>query len=318
MLDLGHDVLGLDSLNTYYDPDLKARRLKMLAGYERHHFVQGRVEDASVVAGCVETHKPEVVIHLAAQAGVRYSLENPSAYLDSNVTGTQVLLDALKDHAPSHLMIASTSSVFGGNSEVPFSELHRTQYPMSLYAASKIATEAMAHSYAHLYGMPTSVFRFFTVYGPWGRPDMALFKFISAMEEGASIDVYGHGQMSRDFTYIDDLIDAIERLSSCPPALGEPVAEYDSLSPVAPYRTVNIGNGSPTPLLEFVDAVEAAWGGGPVLRNMLPMQPGDVVRTFADNRLMTRLIGAVDQTHVRDGVARFVQWYRDYNGPSVL
>ncbi len=254
---------------------------------------------------------PEIVIHLAAQAGVRYSMENPAAYLSSNLIGTQTLLEELKGSGVRHILIASTSSTYGGNAFLPFQELHPTHQPMSLYAATKIGMEALAHSYSHLWDLPTTCFRFFTVYGPWGRPDMALFKFVNAIERDEPIDVYGYGRMMRDFTYIDDLVHAVERLTETAPARGERIGAHDSLSTIAPYRVVNIGGGQPVQLLDFIDAVEQALGKN-ARRNMLPMQPGDVVATSADARLLRDLIGIIPSTPVDLGVAKFVEWFLPY------
>ncbi|MFJ6653820.1 NAD-dependent epimerase/dehydratase family protein [Microbacterium sp. NPDC091313] len=312
LLDEGHNVLGLDSMNNYYDPQLKRDRLSRLVGRQGFTHATGEVEDEEFITRLIDDFEPEVVVHLAAQAGVRYSLENPRAYVMSNVLGTQVLLGALKDSGVHHVMLASTSSAYGGTKVLPFSETVPTQSPVSLYAATKIASEAIAHSYSHLYQLPVTCFRFFTVYGPWGRPDMALFKFVRAVREGEAIDIYGFGKMRRDFTYIDDLIYAIKSLFDHAPVVGEPVSPDDSLSPVAPFRIVNIGGGAPTALLDFVGAIESALG-VEAIKNFLPMQPGDVVETFADNRLMRSLIGEVESTPVKVGVERFVDWFDAYH-----
>ena len=311
LLDEGHQVHGVDGLTDYYDPQLKRDRLSILE--ERPGFTRTTcmLEDAEQIREVFDAFRPELVIHLAAQAGVRYSLENPAAYISSNINGTFNVLEAAKEFRPSHLLIASTSSVYGGNERIPFAETDRADFPVSLYAATKKSTEAMAHSYAHLWQLPITCFRFFTVYGPWGRPDMALFKFVRAIDAGEPIDVYGMGQMARDFTYIRDLVAAIAALASRIPESGAPVSEHDSMSPVAPFRVVNIGGGNPTGLMEFIDAIESALG-RQAERNLLPMQQGDVIATHADATLLRELIGTVSLTPVTEGVREFVSWFRSY------
>ncbi|MDO9526946.1 MAG: NAD-dependent epimerase/dehydratase family protein [Gemmobacter sp.] len=308
MLDAGHDVVGLDSLSDYYDVTLKESRLELLAG-PGFTLVRDRVEAAGVLRALFTEHRFDLVFHLAAQAGVRYSIDAPRDYLDSNIIGTFELLEAARAHPPRHMLLASTSSAYGANTEMPYREAMRADHQMSFYAATKKATEAMAHSYAHLYGLPVTMFRFFTVYGPWGRPDMALFKFTKAILNGTPIDVYNHGDMCRDFTYIDDLVEALVRLAARAPEDGKPTGPEDSLSPVAPWRVVNIGNSQPVQLTAFIAAIEAATG-CTATRNLLPMQPGDVPATWADTTLMTRLAGQIDPTPVEEGVRRFVAWYR--------
>jgi UDP-glucuronate 4-epimerase len=293
----------------YYDPVLKRDRLAILAGSPSFVPVEGRLEDAALLSEAIARSEAEIVIHLAAQAGVRYSLEAPQSYIQSNVVGTANLLEALRQHRPRHLLFASTSSVYGGNTALPYAEVDKADGPVSLYAATKKSGEAMVHSYAHLFDIASTCLRFFTVYGPWGRPDMALFKFTAAMLEGRSIDVYGMGRMQRDFTYIDDLVAAIEALVERAPVRGRPV-EYDSLSPVAPYRIVNIGGGRPVELLDFIAALGAALGVEPKI-DLLPMQPGDMVTTTADTRLLQALIGTLPETSIEAGVAEFVAWYRE-------
>jgi UDP-glucuronate 4-epimerase len=255
-----------------------------------------------------------VIVHLAAQAGVRYSLENPRAYVDANLVGAFNLLECAREIAPAHLLMASTSSVYGANPTMPFDERQQADTQLTLYAATKKANESMAHAYAHLWRIPTTMFRFFTVYGPWGRPDMALFKFVKAGLEGRPIDVYNRGEMARDFTYVDDLVRGIRLLIDVPPPQagdrGTPVSG-DSLSPVAPFRVVNIGNSEKVPLLDFIDAIEAAIG-RPIARNLMEMQKGDVPATWADATLLQSLTGYRPATSVRDGIAAFVAWYRDY------
>ncbi|MDQ1204471.1 NAD-dependent epimerase/dehydratase family protein [Microbacterium sp. SORGH_AS_0862] len=311
LVNQGHEVLGLDGMTDYYDPQLKRDRLAVLEALGGFTHTTVMLENLADARPDVEEFAPEVVIHLAAQAGVRYSLENPDAYISSNVEGTLRLLELARDLKPKHLMIASTSSVYGGNTSMPFSELDSTRSPMSLYAATKLATEALSHSFSHLWSIPTTVFRFFTVYGPWGRPDMALFKFVSAIEAGRPIDVYGHGKMARDFTYVDDLVAAIVALSTTIPYAGSTVSPVDTLSPVAPHRVVNLGGGQPVALMDFIEAVERALG-TTAEKVLLPMQPGDVVATSSDPTLLRQLIGTVPSTSVGEGVRAFVEWHANY------
>ena len=306
----GHEVTGYDGVTDYYDPALKRARLALLGQERGFRPVEGMLEDAADLSTALERSEAEIVIHLAAQAGVRYSLEAPQSYVQSNVVGTGNLLEAMRRLPPRHFLFASTSSIYGGNTKLPFAETDRADGPVSLYAATKKAGEAMVHSYAHLFGIPSTCLRFFTVYGPWGRPDMAPIKFASAIVEGRPIDVYGQGQMRRDFTYIDDLVAAIDRLKDLSPELEKPVA-HDSLSAVAPFRVVNIAGGRQTELMDFIRTIEAALGQKAQL-NMLPMQPGDVTETQSDTRLLQTLIGQVPETPVETGVARFVNWFRDY------
>jgi UDP-glucuronate 4-epimerase len=303
----GWNVTGLDGMTTYYDVALKQRRHQMLMQSPGFRAVEGLVETPGLVADLMEG--ADVVIHLAAQAGVRYSIDAPRSYVEANLIGTYEVLEAARHAQPAHLLIASTSSVYGANTAMPYAETHAADHPMSFYAATKKAGEVMAHSYAHLYTLPTTMFRFFTVYGPWGRPDMALFKFVRAILNGEPIDIYNHGEMRRDFTYVDDLVEGIVRLIALPPA--ESAGAMDSLSPVAPWRVVNIGNGAPVGLMDFVQAVEAALG-MQAQKNLLPMQPGDVPATWADASLIEALTGPLPRTDIRDGVQRFVDWYRDF------
>jgi UDP-glucuronate 4-epimerase len=303
----GWQVIGLDGMTAYYDVALKQRRHQMLMQSPGFRAVEGLVETPGLVAGLMEG--ADVVIHLAAQAGVRYSIDAPRSYVEANLIGTYEVLEAARHARPAHLLIASTSSVYGANTAMPYAETHAADHPMSFYAATKKATEAMAHSYAHLYATPITMFRFFTVYGPWGRPDMALFKFVKAILAGEAIDIYNHGDMRRDFTYVDDLVEGIVRLIPLPPA--KSAGTMDSLSPVAPWRVVNIGNGAPVGLMDFVQAVEAALG-MQAQKNLLPMQPGDVPATWADASLIEALTGPLPRTDIRDGVRRFVDWYRDF------
>ncbi|WP_103334425.1 NAD-dependent epimerase/dehydratase family protein [Pseudotabrizicola formosa] len=307
----GWQVTGFDGLTDYYDPALKRARLEILTSRPAFAFEQGMLEDPGRLTALVAGLRPDVILHLAAQAGVRQSIDAPRSYVQSNLIGTHELLEAARAHPPRHLLIASTSSAYGANTKMPYAEIDRATHPMSFYAATKIATEAMAHSYAHLFGLPTTMFRFFTVYGPWGRPDMALFKFTRAILNDEPIDLYNHGDMQRDFTYIDDLIEGIIRLITAIPGT-RPVGPQDSLSPVAPFRVVNIGNGAPEHLTDFITAIETATG-RTARRNLLPMQPGDVPATWADATLLHALTGPLPRTDLHEGVARFVDWYRGWN-----
>ena len=312
----GHAVTGLDGMTPYSDVTRKRARHARLARSNRFVPHETMLENADAVARIAAAAQPDVIVHLAAQAGVRYSLENPRAYVDANLTGTFNVLEAARTLGVRHLLLASTSSVYGANAQMPFRETDRTDHPLTLYAATKKATEDMAHSYAHLWKIPTTAFRFFTVYGPWGRPDMALFKFVKATLAGEAIDVYGHGQMKRDFTYVIDLVEAVTRLIDLPPAEGAPVIGGDSLSPAAPYRVVNIGGGQPIGLLPFIDSIESALG-RPIQRRMLDMQKGDVPATWASADLLQALTGYTPQTPVADGVRAFIAWYLDYYGHKV-
>ena len=312
LLGQGWRVVGLDSLNDYYDPALKERRLSLLDGDPGFTFVKGKLETPGLLAELFAAHRPDAVIHLAAQAGVRYSIDNPRAYLEANLVGVFELLEAARAHPPAHLLMASTSSVYGANEKMPYAETDKVDAQMSFYAATKKANEAMSHSYAHLFGLPVTMFRFFTVYGPWGRPDMALFRFVEAIRQGRPIDVYNHGRMQRDFTYIDDLVEALVRLVDVPPPPpGDRGAAIpgDSLSPVAPWRVVNIGNAAPVALGDFIAAIEQAMG-QEAQKNLMPMQPGDVPATWADTGLLRALVGQVPSTPVQEGVRAFVEWYR--------
>ncbi|MBX3533966.1 MAG: GDP-mannose 4,6-dehydratase [Xanthobacteraceae bacterium] len=307
----GHEVQGIDALTPYYDVELKKKRHGILAGSNRFTAHVANIEDAKKFEAIHAGANPEVIVHLAAQAGVRYSLENPEAYVRSNVDGTFNLLEIMRRKPPKHFIFASTSSVYGANKKMPFVETERADHPLTLYAATKKAGELMAHSYSHLFGIPTTVVRFFTVYGPWGRPDMALFKFTDAILKDKPIDVYGEGRMSRDFTFIDDLVEAIARLVPLPPELGAASDAIDSLSPAAAFRVVNIGGGSPVELTRYIEAIEEKLG-KKAIRNMMPMQPGDVRDTFASADLLEELTGYRPSTPVEEGVAKFVDWYRDY------
>lgn len=310
----GFRVIGVDSLSDYYDPNLKRRRQANLLQNAGFSAVNEPIETPGLLADLFAEHRPDIVVHLAAQAGVRYSIDNPRSYLESNLVGTFELLEAARANPPQHMLLASTSSAYGANTEMPYRETMKADHQMSFYAATKKATEAMAHSYAHLFDLPVTMFRFFTVYGPWGRPDMALFKFTRAMLAGEAIDVYNHGEMMRDFTYVEDLVEAIRRLIDAAPVRpenAEDIAEGDSLSPVAPWRVVNIGNSKPVQLGDMIAAIEDALG-IEAKRNLMPMQPGDVPATWADAELLRELTGYVPETDIREGVRRFVAWYRDY------
>lgn len=307
----GHQVLGYDGMTQYYDVQLKEARLAQLKRHSSFSFVKAMLEEKVALSDAAERFAPDIIIHLAAQAGVRYSLEAPEAYVSANVVGTFNVLELAKALKPKHLLIASTSSVYGGNELMPFEENQRTDFPVSLYAATKKATEAMSHSYAHLFQIPTTCFRFFTVYGPWGRPDMALYKFVELIEKGKPIDVYGNGEMQRDATFVVDLVEGIAQLMEAVPEAGKAAANNDSISPVAPWRTVNIAGGKPVRLMDFISAIEDAMG-KKALKNMRPMQPGDVVATLADPSLLNALTGYVPPSGIEVSVKAFVDWYRSY------
>jgi len=314
LLTEGFMVAGYDGMTDYYDVNLKRDRHRYLLKHPNFSACEAMLEDQSALDTSVDTFNPDVIVHLAAQAGVRYSLENPRAYLDSNIIGAFNVMEAARRHAVQHLLMASTSSVYGANTEMPFTEVEKADTQLTIYAATKKANENMAHSYAHLWNLPTTMFRFFTVYGPWGRPDMALFKFADAILSGRPIDIYNHGEMYRDFTYIDDLVRAIRLLMDVAPespVTRGAIAEGDSLSPVAPFRVVNIGNNDKVRLLDFIDAIEASLEIKAV-RNYMPLQSGDVYATWADASLLERLTGYRPATDFRDGVAKFVEWFREY------
>ena len=309
---------GLDGMTDYYDIALKRRRHQALMQNAGFSATEAMLEDegGETLRRTVLDFAPDIVVHLAAQAGVRYSLENPRAYIDANLVGTFNVLDAAREAGPEHLLTASTSSVYGASDEMPFAERETTDRPLTLYAATKKANEAMAHSYAHLWKLPVTMFRIFTAYGPWGRPDLALFKFVDAILDGRPIDIYNHGDMSRDFTHVDDLVRAIRLLIDAappPPEARDAVVEGDSLSPIAPYRIVNIGNGEKVRLLDFIDAIEEALG-QKAIRNYMDMQKGDVPATWADTALLRTLTGYAPRTGFREGVAGFVAWFREYYG----
>lgn len=316
LLTEGFQVHGYDGMTDYYDVTLKRRRHEILAQNPNFAATEGMLEDQALFDKVTDAFRPEVIVHLAAQAGVRYSLENPRAYLDSNVIGTFNVMEAARRLEVKHLLMASTSSVYGANDEMPFTETEKADTQLTIYAATKKANESMAHSYAHLWNLPTTMFRFFTVYGTYGRPDLALYKFVDAILDDRPIDIYNHGDMYRDFTYVDDLVRAIRLLIDAVPerpATKDDIEPGDSLSPVAPFRIVNIGNSEKIRLLDFIDAVEEALG-KKAQRNYMPMQMGDVPATWADATLLQRLTGYRPETDFRDGIARFVAWFREYYG----
>jgi UDP-glucuronate 4-epimerase len=315
LLARGDEVVGVDNLNDYYDVNLKIDRLARLTPYPNFTFHKISVEDREGMAALFAQFKPHRVIHLAAQAGVRYSLENPHAYIDANLQGFINILEGCRHQAVEHLAYASSSSVYGGNTALPFSEHHNIDHPVSLYAATKKANELMAHTYSHLFNLPTTGLRFFTVYGPWGRPDMALFLFTKSILAGRSIDVFNHGQMVRDFTYIDDIVEAVIRVID---KAAKPNPEFDPANPDpassnSPYRVFNIGNNKPTPLMAYIGALEAALG-QIAKKNYLPMQLGDVPATAANTDELDNWVGFKPNTAVLKGVAQFVDWYRSYYG----
>ncbi|MBX9934920.1 MAG: NAD-dependent epimerase/dehydratase family protein [Methylobacterium sp.] len=312
----GHAVTGFDGFSDYYDVGLKRARHATLLPEPGFTEIDARLETQGALLDAMARAKPELVVHLAAQAGVRYSLENPGAYVDANLVGMGNLLEAVRAYPVRHLLYASTSSAYGGNTAMPFRETDRAVTPLTLYAASKLAGEAMAHSYSHLFGIPTTAFRFFTVYGPWGRPDMALFLFTRKILAGEPIEVFGEGAAERDFTYIDDLVDAIRRLADTPPPApggSGPVSPEDSLSPVAPYRLVNIGGGRPERLDAMIDELERALG-RTAQRILKPLPPGDVARTHASTGLLAALVGEIPRCPISRGIPAFVEWYRDFYG----
>lgn len=311
LLEQGYVVHGFDGITDYYDVDLKQKRHQMLERFNNFSCTVGMLEDDNLLDQVFADVQPKFVVHLAAQAGVRYSLENPRAYIDTNIVGTFNIMEASRKLKIKHLLMASTSSVYGANEEMPFYENQKADTPLTIYAATKKATESMGHSYSYLHKMPITMFRFFTVYGPWGRPDMALFKFTKGILNGVPIDIYNNGDMYRDFTYVDDLVYAISRLVNTIPEQGAAPSDSDSLSSVAPYRVVNIGNSNKVRLLDFVEAIEECVGRSAV-RNYLPMQMGDVPATWADCGLLNILTNYRPNTNIKAGVRKFVEWYREY------
>ena len=316
LLDDGVEVVGIDNMCAYYDPKLKEARLdriKRRSGYINHTL---DISDGSALAGCFGAHKPSHVVHLAAQAGVRYSLESPDSYVQSNLIGFANMLEACRNHPVEHLVFASTSSIYGANREMPYAEHHATDHQLNLYAASKKANEAMAHSYSHLFGVPTTGLRFFTVYGEWGRPDMAFFKFADAIMKGEAIDVYNRGEMTRDFTYVDDIVEGIVRLLAKQPSPAPPNKEGNPTlgsSNLAPYAIYNIGCGRPVHLMRYIEVLEGCLE-RKAKKNLKPMQPGDVLDTCADVTKLAKAIGYAPKTSVEEGLARFSRWYKEYYG----
>ena len=313
LLDRGDEVIGIDNLNDYYDVSLKQARLAKLSRKESFNFHKIDISDRDAMANMFASERPNRVIHLAAQAGVRYSLTNPHAYIDANLQGFMNVLEGCRHHQIGHLVYASSSSVYGGNETMPFSEHDNVDHPLSLYAATKKANELMAHTYSHLYQLPTTGLRFFTVYGPWGRPDMSPFLFADAMIRGEPINVFNDGNMARDFTYIDDIVEGVIRVLNKP---AKPDKDFNAIRPdpatsTAPYRVFNIGNGNPTPLMDYIGALETALG-VTARKNFMPMQPGDVPATSADTTELGKWVGFQPDTPVVDGVQKFADWYLAY------
>ena len=312
LLARGDEVVGLDNLNNYYDPTLKQARLDRLMPLKGFRFVKQELADRDGMAALFAREKLQRVVHLAAQAGVRYSLENPHAYIDSNVTGTLNVLEGCRHHGVEHLVFASTSSVYGLNTHMPFSVHEGVDHPLSLYASTKKANELMAHTYSHLFALPTTGLRFFTVYGPWGRPDMAMWMFTKAILAGKPIDVFNHGRMKRDFTFVDDIVEGVIRASDTIPSAQAVASDADECSTAAPYRVYNIGNNQPVELMHLIETLESALG-RKAEKNMLPMQPGDVPATYANIDALQRDVGFRPSTPIEEGVKKFVAWYKSYH-----
>ena len=315
LLDRGDEVIGIDNHNDYYDPALKEARLKRHNNHANYTHIRMDIEDGEAVEKLFQEHSFDGVVNLAAQAGVRYSLENPLAYINTNIVGFTHILEGCRHSKVPHLVYASSSSVYGANTRMPFSIHDNVDHPLSLYAASKKANELMAHTYSHLYGLPTTGLRFFTVYGPWGRPDMALFMFTKAILEGEKISLYNYGNHRRDFTYVDDLVNGIKLLVDCIPN-NKKISENDSLSPVAPFRVVNIGNSEKIKLIDFIDAIEESLN-KKAIRNYMPMQKGDVTETWADASLLQKLTNYKPKTNYKDGIKNFVKWYLEYSNEQI-
>jgi UDP-glucuronate 4-epimerase len=312
-LERGDEVIGIDNHNDYYDPNLKEARLARHLDHPSYKHIRADLADGKTIEDIFSTHKPERVVNLAAQAGVRYSIENPIAYINSNIVGFTYILEGCRKNNVEHLVYASSSSVYGANTQMPFSVHHNIAHPLSLYAASKKSNELMAHTYSHLFNLPTTGLRFFTVYGPWGRPDMALFKFIKSILEGEKIKVFNYGKHRRDFTFIDDIVEGIVRVTDRP---SQPNENWDSDNPdpgssIAPWRVYNIGNNNPVELMDYIKALETALG-KTAEKEFLPLQPGDVPDTFADVEDLMKDCGFQPQTSVEDGIKKFVEWYLDY------
>ena len=310
LLKEGFKVHGYDSINDYYDVNLKHARQNILLKDKNFSTTKGLLEDNDKLTEVADKFQPDVIIHLAAQAGVRYSLENPRAYINSNIIGTFNVMEIAKKHKVKHLLMSSSSSVYGANTNMPFTENNKVDTQLTIYAATKKSNESMAHSYAHLWKIPTTMFRFFTVYGPWGRPDMAYFKFVSSIINNKQIDIYNNGKMYRDFTYVDDLVNGIKLLLECIPN-NKKISENDSLSSVAPFRIVNIGNSEKIKLIDFINAIEASLN-KKAIRNYMPMQKGDVTETWADASLLQNLTNYKPKTNYKEGINNFVKWYLDY------
>ena len=311
LLDKGYKVCGYDGMTDYYDINLKYARHKILLNNPNFVATEGMLEDNEKLNEIADKFQPDVIIHLAAQAGVRYSLENPRAYINSNIVGAFNVMEISRKQKVKHLLMASTSSVYGANLKMPFTEKEKADTQLTIYAATKKSNESMAHAYSHLWKIPTTMFRFFTVYGPWGRPDMALFKFVNGIINNKPIDIYNNGEMYRDFTYVDDLVNGIKLLADTPPTIKKNISEIDSLSPVAPFRIVNIGNSTKIGLLDFIEAIEDVLG-KKAIKNYMPMQKGDVHATWADASLLKSITDYKPQTNFKDGIARFIKWYRGY------
>lgn len=318
LLQRGDDVVGIDNFNDYYDPALKEARAQLLADTAQQQagefsLIHGNIADKNLIDQCFDTHQFDRVIHLAAQAGVRYSLENPLSYVESNITGFTNIIEACRYHKTPHLTYASTSSVYGANTVMPFSEQHGVDHPIQFYAATKRANELMAHSYSHLFNLPTTGLRFFTVYGPWGRPDMALFKFTKKIIEGEAIPVFNHGNHTRDFTFVEDIAEGVIRSSD---QIAEPDPNWDSKNPspassYAPFRIFNIGNNNPVKLIEYIHAIEKSLDKKAIM-DLLPLQPGDVPDTYADSSALEKAVDYKPSVSVDDGVKQFVDWYREF------
>ena len=312
LLDKGHSVHGFDSMNNYYDVKLKKARYQILNKYKKFSFTKGNLENKKTLSNSILKFKPKIIIHLAAQAGVRYSIEKPRVYLDSNITGTYNIIELAKKVNVKHLLIASSSSVYGANKKLPFKEIDKTETQLSIYAATKKSTESIAHSYSNIWKIPITMLRFFTVYGPWARPDMALFKFTKGIIEKKKIDIYNQGKMYRDFTYIDDIVDGVNALINKAPNMKQfGKIKNDSLSPGAPFRILNIGNTNKVYLLDFINALEKELG-AKAIRNYMPMQKGDVKTTLSDTTLLKKLIGYNPRTNYKIGIKKFIKWYLSY------
>ena len=313
LLEKGHSVHGFDSMNNYYDVKIKKTRLKILKEYKRFSFTKSKLENKKILSNSILKFKPKVIIHLAAQAGVRYSIENPRAYMDSNITGTYNIIELAKKINIKHLLIASSSSVYGANKRLPFREIDKTETQLSIYAATKKSTESIAHSYSNIWKTPITMLRFFTVYGPWGRPDMALFKFTKAILEEKPIDVFNHGKHTRDFTYIDDIVGGVLKTLDQPASIN---FDWNSNQPDpatsnAPWRIYNIGNSKPVQLMDYIDALEKSLGKKAII-NFLPLQPGDVADTYADVNNLQKKFNYKPSTTIVDGVSNFIEWYKNY------